>query len=655
MKILLISLFLIAYANPAMTQWEDTRRDNLPLEFANHYGGEVRTDAIPININGFDNFFLGTDFAEAHISENPMKPGEYFIAFNTNNTYYTLNGYNWQTNNPNFGAVMRGDPLTAYDSLGRLYYENMYGSPNVLGTKIIASTNNGANWFSPVNGNTGADKNWLTAVQTAGPYSNYLYSTMTTGDFAGLNFIRSTDNGSTFSAPIKFVFTPLPGSMTCIGPNGSTQGGTVYLVGNSSNSFASVYLFYKSTNGGESFTQVSAQNFSNYVGTDVDGRHSVQNMRTRPYPYIACDNSYGTYRGRLYCVYASNNPSGNGNKPDIFCRYSTNGALTWSSPVVVNDDINSQDNYQWHPAIWCDKTTGRLYIQWMDTRDTPTGDSALIYATYTNNGGQTFQVNQKISNKKMKIDCETCPGGGVPRYQGDYNGIVSNSKTAMLAWADFRNGDFGSYAAYFPDFAMTVTPETAGISSGGNPEDYEVKIPDVKLFSDAATFTASVSPSPVTGTISITFPFGNAISSFPGVITMRVEASQEVPEALYTITVTGKGSNGTPVHKRTVTLNVTSALGISNTEIPVRYELLQNYPNPFNPSTTIEYSIISQSSVKLTFYDMLGKVVSKYEVDDQKPGSYSVIFDSRNLPSGVYYYKLEAGGFTDIKKMILLK
>ena len=71
-----------------------------------------------------------------------------------------------------------------------------------------------------------------------------------------------------------------------------------------------------------------------------------------------------------------------------------NQGATWSNAVKVNDDASTQNNHQWHPAIWCDKTTGRLYVQWMDTRDTPTHDSAYIYASYSDNGGASFVANQ---------------------------------------------------------------------------------------------------------------------------------------------------------------------------------------------------------------------------------------------------------------------
>ena len=69
---------------------------------------------------------------------------------------------------PNFSAPMSGDPVTAYDSLGNLYYENMYNSGgNIIGCKVIKSTDNGATWSPSVTAIAGNDKNWIAADQTA--------------------------------------------------------------------------------------------------------------------------------------------------------------------------------------------------------------------------------------------------------------------------------------------------------------------------------------------------------------------------------------------------------------------------------------------------------------------------------------------------------
>jgi hypothetical protein len=88
---------------------------------------------------------------------------------------------------------------------------------------------------------------------------------------------------------------------------------------------------------------------------------------------------------------------------------------------------------------------------------------------------------------------------------------------------------------------------------------------------------------------------------------------------------------------------------------PENYELYQNYPNPFNPTTTIRFTIPHRSNVTLKVYDMLGKEIATLVDEEKNPGSYEVKFDASNLPSGVYFYKIKAGEFTQTKKMILMK
>lgn len=97
------------------------------------------------------------------------------------------------------------------------------------------------------------------------------------------------------------------------------------------------------------------------------------------------------------------------------------------------------------------------------------------------------------------------------------------------------------------------------------------------------------------------------------------------------------------------------AIGIENNHIPVKYELKQNYPNPFNPTTTIEYSLLKSSNVRLTVFDINGKVIKVLVNKKQNAGAYEVNFDGADLASGLYIYKFETGEFNSVKKMILLK
>jgi hypothetical protein len=95
--------------------------------------------------------------------------------------------------------------------------------------------------------------------------------------------------------------------------------------------------------------------------------------------------------------------------------------------------------------------------------------------------------------------------------------------------------------------------------------------------------------------------------------------------------------------------------GISHNGIAEEYSLGQNYPNPFNPVTKIEFSIGKAGPVKLIVYDILGREVASLINNDMKAGKYSVNFDATSLASGIYFYKMTSGDFTDVKKMVVLK
>jgi len=87
----------------------------------------------------------------------------------------------------------------------------------------------------------------------------------------------------------------------------------------------------------------------------------------------------------------------------------------------------------------------------------------------------------------------------------------------------------------------------------------------------------------------------------------------------------------------------------------IRYNLGQNYPNPFNPNTTINYEVAGYVNVKITLYDVLGREQTILVEKKQRPGKYLIEFRGNNFASGLYFYKIEAGDFTDVKKMILLR
>ena len=89
--------------------------------------------------------------------------------------------------------------------------------------------------------------------------------------------------------------------------------------------------------------------------------------------------------------------------------------------------------------------------------------------------------------------------------------------------------------------------------------------------------------------------------------------------------------------------------------LPATYVLYPNYPNPFNPATQIRYDLPEAGKVTLTIYNSLGQEIDRLVNSRQAAGSYSVNWDAEGFASGLYYYKLEAGSFDQVRKMVLLK
>jgi len=126
---------------------------------------------------------------------------------------------------------------------------------------------------------------------------------------------------------------------------------------------------------------------------------------------------------------------------------------------------------------------------------------------------------------------------------------------------------------------------------------------------------------------------------------------------LYSFTIKGNlifaGTNGSGAWKRILS----QIIGIKQIAsiIPKEFSLSQNYPNPFNPKTKINIQIARLCDVKLVVYNALGQEIETLVNKQLKFGVYEVEFDGGNYTSGVYFYRLEAGDFINVKKMVLLK
>ena len=521
------------------------------------YISPLGTDSYPVTIDGFDNFFLGVDFGEPYIATNPTDPLNSICAFNTNNFYYTIDGNNWtKVGVPFPGFSVIGDPVVCFDSLGVVYYVQLYQNGSVYGIAVAKSTNKGITWSGAYNVHSSsglADKEWITADQTAGPYSNNIYVGWRQFGATGMRFSRSTNGGVNWST--AFPIMGSQGAYVSVGPNGSMQGGSVYFA---CLNYTSI-LVNRSTDGGATFSpQVVAVNSFTGPGVICAGRYTVKGcIRTDQFPRMAADNGYSSTRGNVYIAYAAN-PVGPDNA-DIFLVRSTNNGANWSTPIRVNDDATTAD--QWMPTISVDRN-GTIYIAWYDSRMDPVNNILTrLYGTTSTDGGLTFTPNENISNESFNPDdMKVGQGGGQAYYIGDYIGISAIGNTSYAVWMDGRNNSLGSYVGFYPDYAMTVGPEAMNLSNNDS-DTIVIKIPDTRgPYSGRVKFTVALDTVPTSGSINFSFVNGrDSITTFPDSLLLKINTVGNVNPRLYKATITGRGINGTPTHSRTVDLFVNTS------------------------------------------------------------------------------------------------
>ena len=557
MKTIIAIFISIVFLQNVFSQQEDKTSIAVQPPFLNITpNGSQSTNQIT---NGYDNIYLGTDFGEPYIATNPRDLLNSICAFNINNLYYTLDGYNWVKNNPMFpGFPVLGDPVMTYDSLGNAYYAQLYQSGATYGIVVVKSTNKGVNWIGPYNvyGTTVglADKEWITADQTGGPFSNNIYIGWRQFGSSGMRFVRSTNGGVNWSSPL--TFSGGQGAYVAVGPNGNVQGGSVY--------FASVLggsiLVNRSTDGGATF---SAQIPSTSVvgpGVICAGRFTVKNcIRNNEFPRMAADNSYTSSRGNVYVVYAGN-PIGPDNA-DIFLVRSTNNGANWTTPLRVNDDNTITD--QWLPSVSVDNVTGKVYVCWYDSRiDVASNILTRLYAAVSTNGGVSFTANENVSDVSFNPNTMAVGQPGGENYIGDYLGNSSIRNTSYNVWMDGRNNNLGSYVGYYPDYAMIVNTTTSSMINGDS-ISIPVIIPSIKgPYSENVKFTATVDTLPQSGSLQITFQNGkDSVSSYPDSVIVKVKAIGSVTPRLYKLRIKGRSSvYGTNIHIRTVDVLVNSSV-----------------------------------------------------------------------------------------------
>jgi hypothetical protein len=385
---------------------------------------------------------------EPSIWINPANPMNIIAGANLNNAYTSFDGgLTWQKQTLTSSYSVWGDPCIMSDSLGHIYFYHLSNPPfgNWIDRIVCQkSTDGGLTWndgsFTGLNGTKAQDKEWAVidpATQTI--YMTWTqfdsYGSSSGGDSSVILFSKSTDMGMSWSTPVRInqlagdcidSDNTSEGAVPAVGPNGE-----VYVCWSNRDTL----FFDRSTDGGVTWLDEDI-----FLSTQPGGwDYSIEGIyRSNGLPVTKCDLSGGPNHGTIYVNWSDQRNGAN--NTDVFLAKSTNGGLTWTAPVKVNDD--NTERQQFFTWMDVDQKTGVLYFIFYDRRNYD-DKKTDVYLAYSTDGGTTF-VNQLLSETSFS------PKSFV--FFGDYTNISAfNGKVAPI-WARM-DGDNTSVWTAQVDFA----------------------------------------------------------------------------------------------------------------------------------------------------------------------------------------------------------
>ena len=325
----------------------------------------------------------------------------------------------------------------------------------------------------------------------------------------------------------------------------------------------------------------------------------------------------------------------NGPQSEVYYKRSSDGGISWGADTrITNDSAGS-----WWPSV---STSGSVvHILWMDGRN----GHQDIYYKRSIDAGVNWGTDTPLTNDTNHRDTPSMS--------------VSGSNVHIL-FLDSRNWDPGPYEIFYKhstdggvswgaDTRLTVHYTSSSLhsviaSSGSNVhvvwDDNRNSALNYEIYYKSSTNGG------LNWGVDTRLTYDSSYSMYP-----FVSASGT---SVHVVWSDYRNGNYEIYYKRNPTGNTIGIQNIS-TKIPSKFSLSQNYPNPFNPATVISFQLSVAGNVLLKVYNMLGKEVAILVNKNLNPGTYKVDWNASNFSSGVYFYKLETNGFSDVKKLILLK
>jgi hypothetical protein len=592
----------------------------------------IVTTQVNVDANGQN--IVGDAANEPSIAVNRNNPNSMAIGwrqFNTVTNSFRQAGFGFTTNGGQSWTfpgviepgIFRSDPVLESDADGNFYYNSLAIDPTYF-CDVFKSGSGGASWGDKAYAQ-GGDKQWMEIDKTNNSgnghiyaYWNSSYSVCPPGSFT-----RSTDGGSFFEDCVTIPNDPYWGTLA-IASNGDLFTGA---------SIGWDFQVARSSN-----AKIAGQIVSWDMSTVVSLDGNVA-FGEGPNPggllgqtIIAIDTSGGPHQDNIYLL-CSVQRNSNPDPLDVMFARSTDGGVTFSSPVKINDDPGTSA-WQWFGTMSV-APNGRIDVIWLDTRDNPGTVLSALYYSNSTNGGVTWSQNQRLSDYFN-------PHVGWPQQNkmGDYFDMVSQNNGAHLAWAATFNGEQDVYYSFITDTTF-IPVELLSFAASSNGKEV------ILNWSTATELNNQL--------FEIQRSFEGSDFATVGFVNGK-GTTTERQDYMYQDKIVDDG-------KYFYRLKQIDYLGHNEysdiIEIELRvfnsYLLEQNFPNPFNPTTTIGYGVKEKSSVKITVLNAIGEEVALLVNEEKESGYHTIEFNAANFPSGVYFYQLKAGDFVELKKMVLMK
>ena len=562
-------------------------------------------------------------------------------------------------------------------------YSTYFSSPVVQTPKIFCSSDNGETW-SDVSEGLGGEKVSALLINS----NNHIYA----GSDIGGGLFSSTDNGENWTkinsveALTVFSLVGISNNIILAGTNNgvfrSTDNGEnwadcadslPYYCNSLTKSGVNIFVgtfkgMFRSTDYGTSWIEVNNGLTNDYIST-LASRPGNQIFAGSGFGQITRSSDNGETWKKIGVVPADNYPSISLNTNNhIFVNTFNKGIFRSTDDGKSWVKLNLSINYLAHLAF---SSKNKIFAN----------NGEGIYRS-TNNGDNWVKLNFESDITEIKAIAINSQDyifvGGIESNTYPNIGKVYRSTDDGESWTDVSDGlsvaDF-RFLEVSPNnniYAATVSVNIPGDRSENvfcstdlgetwskiYNSEHDIKINSLAFNRNNQIFIAVWDTKDYLSLKGKVFHSNDNGGNW-------VEISNGLPGAkIISLTVDSSGyifagTEGASVYRST---NSTTRVTNENNNIPSTFSLSQNYPNPFNPTTKIEYSIPKESFVTLKIYDVLGREVATLVNEEKSTGKYEVEFNGNNLPagrqglsSGIYFYKLNAGDYSSVKKMILIK